>query len=129
MSTLTRPLRPTTPIRRRRAPVSLVSALAAVVLLTGVVAAVAVRYAHDDSSRRYLAGDGWPVRGQAAYAVGAGPVHASPVEQAVPIASVAKVMTALVVLRAAPLAAGSDGFHFSVTPADVADTQRRADRE
>jgi D-alanyl-D-alanine carboxypeptidase (penicillin-binding protein 5/6) len=129
MSTLTRPLPPSTRTRRHRAPLRVTTALAAVLLLTVVVAAVAVRYAHDDSRRRYLASDGWPARGQAAYAIGAGPVHASPGRHAVPIASVAKVMTALLVLRAAPLATGSDGFHLSVTAADVADTRRRADRD
>jgi D-alanyl-D-alanine carboxypeptidase (penicillin-binding protein 5/6) len=97
--------------------------------LSGVVTVAAVRFAHDDSRRRYLAGNGWPARGQAAYAIGDGAVHASPGQRAVPIASVAKVMTALLVLRAAPLTAQQEGFHLTVTPDDVADTRERADRD
>jgi D-alanyl-D-alanine carboxypeptidase (penicillin-binding protein 5/6) len=52
-------------------------------------------------------------------------VWASPNEHAVPIASVAKVMTAYLVLRDHPLRSGQDGPTITLTRADVADTDRR----
>src|SRR3954453_10364577 len=80
--------------RPRRRWIAATLAALVVVALGLLVTAIAVRYAHDDSRRRYLAGDGWPAHGQAAYTIGSGPVRSSPGERAVPIASVAKVMTA-----------------------------------
>jgi serine-type D-Ala-D-Ala carboxypeptidase (penicillin-binding protein 5/6) len=102
----------------------------AALAVAGCVAAVAtltaVRFITDDASRRYLDSSGWPVHGQAAYVLGRGPMQASPHQLPVPIASVAKVMTALVVLRAAPLAPDSDGFHLRAAQRDVSDTRARA---
>lgn len=67
----------------------------------------------------------WPAHGQAAVQVGQSGVQAGPNQHAAPIASVAKVMTAYVVLRAHPLQPGEDGPTITLTKADVADTDRR----
>lgn len=68
----------------------------------------------------------WPAEGQAAVAVeGLGSVGASGGETPAPIASVAKVMTAYLVLKENPLAPGEGGFEMRVTPADVADLHAR----
>jgi D-alanyl-D-alanine carboxypeptidase (penicillin-binding protein 5/6) len=70
------------------------------------------------------------VHGQGAFVVGAGALHAGPARSSVPIASLAKVMTALLVLRTAPLSPRAVGFRLQVDAADVADTAaRRADDE
>jgi serine-type D-Ala-D-Ala carboxypeptidase (penicillin-binding protein 5/6) len=64
----------------------------------------------------------WPVHGQAAVAVrGIGVVAQSPREHPVPIASLTKMMTALVILRDHPLAPRARGPLLLVTPTDVAD--------
>jgi D-alanyl-D-alanine carboxypeptidase (penicillin-binding protein 5/6) len=78
-----------------------------------------------DRSRSYLSTDGWPLRGQGAYVVDGGRPAVSPHQRPVPIASVAKVMTAYVVLRHHPLSAGESGPRFVVDEADVADTEAR----
>jgi serine-type D-Ala-D-Ala carboxypeptidase (penicillin-binding protein 5/6) len=71
----------------------------------------------------------WPAHGQAAYVLGAGPLHVGPhAAKAVPIASVAKVMTAYVVLRRYPLRGAAAGFTMTVHRRDVADWQRRVAR-
>jgi D-alanyl-D-alanine carboxypeptidase (penicillin-binding protein 5/6) len=67
----------------------------------------------------------WPAQGQAAVQIGQSQVHAGPNEHAAAIASVAKVMTAYVVLRDHPLQLGQDGPTVTLTNADVADTDRR----
>jgi serine-type D-Ala-D-Ala carboxypeptidase (penicillin-binding protein 5/6) len=68
----------------------------------------------------------WPAEGQAAVAVeGLGSVGASGGEEPAPIASVAKVMTAYLVLKDDPLAPGEEGFTMRVSKADVADLHRR----
>jgi D-alanyl-D-alanine carboxypeptidase (penicillin-binding protein 5/6) len=67
----------------------------------------------------------WPPTGQAAVAVqGVGVLGSSGAQRPVPIASVAKVMTALVVLRDHPLPGASDGPEIPVTATDV-DVYRR----
>ena len=69
----------------------------------------------------------WPGGGQAAVEVeGVGSFGSSGESTPVPIASVAKVMTAYLTLRAHPLAAGQQGFVMTVTPADVREEQQRA---
>ena len=55
-------------------------------------------------------------------------IHAGPNQHPAPIASVAKVMTAYVVLRDHPLRPGEDGPTITLTQADVADTDRRRAR-
>lgn len=100
-----------------------------VLLLVSAAATVPVLLARDDSRRGYLSTDGWPTRGQGAYQLGGGRPAASPDQHPVPIASLAKVMTAVVVLRHLPLDGTADGPTLVVRPEDVADTARRADRD
>jgi serine-type D-Ala-D-Ala carboxypeptidase (penicillin-binding protein 5/6) len=69
--------------------------------------------------------DGWPVSGQGAYVLGDGRPAASPHQRPVPIASVAKVMTAYLVLKHDPLGAGDPGPQFVVDQDDVVDTDAR----
>jgi serine-type D-Ala-D-Ala carboxypeptidase (penicillin-binding protein 5/6) len=72
----------------------------------------------------------WPAAGQAAFTrTGQSEIQASPRQYAVPIASVAKVMTAYLVLRDHPLRIGEDGPTITLTDADVADTDRRRGQE
>jgi D-alanyl-D-alanine carboxypeptidase (penicillin-binding protein 5/6) len=84
----------------------------------------------DDQHRTYLSTDGWPRLGQGAYVLGNGRPAASPHEQPVPIASLAKVMTAYLVLRHYPLHGSNGGRRFVVDERDVADTEtmRREDQ-
>jgi serine-type D-Ala-D-Ala carboxypeptidase (penicillin-binding protein 5/6) len=67
----------------------------------------------------------WPAHGQAAVQIGQSQVQAGPNQHAAAIASVAKVMTAYLVLRDHPLGPGQDGPTITLTDADVADTDRR----
>ena len=68
----------------------------------------------------------WPAQGQAAFVqTGQTQIHAGPNQHAAPIASVAKVMTAYLVLRDHPLRLGQDGPTITLSDADVADTDRR----
>ncbi len=71
----------------------------------------------------------WPASGQAAVQVGQSRVQAGPNQHAAAIASVAKVMTAYLVLRDHPLRVGQDGPTIALTDTDVADTERRAGQE
>jgi D-alanyl-D-alanine carboxypeptidase (penicillin-binding protein 5/6) len=68
----------------------------------------------------------WPTLGQAAYTTSSiDEVRASSAPDPQPIASVAKLMTAYVVLQAQPLELGEEGPDLPVTRADVTDTERR----
>jgi D-alanyl-D-alanine carboxypeptidase (penicillin-binding protein 5/6) len=68
----------------------------------------------------------WPAHGQAAFVeTGRPEVQAGPSQHAAPIASVAKVMTAFLLLRDHPLPPGQDGPTITLSDADVADTDRR----
>jgi serine-type D-Ala-D-Ala carboxypeptidase (penicillin-binding protein 5/6) len=67
----------------------------------------------------------WPAEGQAAVRIGAAGVLAGPNQHPAPIASLAKVMTAYLVLRSHPLGPGQDGPTITLTDVDVADTDRR----
>jgi D-alanyl-D-alanine carboxypeptidase (penicillin-binding protein 5/6) len=71
----------------------------------------------------------WPAYGQAAIQIGESKIQAGPNQHAAAIASVAKVMTAYVVLRDHPLRLGKDGPTITLTDADVADTDRRHRQE
>jgi D-alanyl-D-alanine carboxypeptidase (penicillin-binding protein 5/6) len=72
----------------------------------------------------------WPAYGQAAFIkTGQSQIEAGPNQHAAPIASVAKVMTAYLVLRDHPLRLGQDGPTITLSDADVADTERRAGRD
>jgi serine-type D-Ala-D-Ala carboxypeptidase (penicillin-binding protein 5/6) len=108
-------------VRPRRGAAIVAVALA----VTAAASVVLVRHVTVDSRRDYLSTDGWPRRGQGAYQLGADRPHASADETPVPIASLAKVMTAYLVLAAAPLAPRTDGPNLQVSSADVADTERR----
>jgi D-alanyl-D-alanine carboxypeptidase (penicillin-binding protein 5/6) len=79
----------------------------------------------DGQDRSYLSTDGWPLRGQGAYVLDNGQPAVSPHQQPVPIASVAKVMTAYVVLKHYPLRADDSGPRFVVSQDDVVDTETR----
>jgi D-alanyl-D-alanine carboxypeptidase (penicillin-binding protein 5/6) len=79
----------------------------------------------EDKDRSHLSTHGWPRRGQGAYVLGNGRPAVSPHQQPVPIASVAKVMTAYVVLKHYPLRAGDSGPRFVVRQDDVVDTEAR----
>jgi serine-type D-Ala-D-Ala carboxypeptidase (penicillin-binding protein 5/6) len=69
----------------------------------------------------------WPADGQAAFIqTGQSQIHAGPNQHPASIASVAKVMTAFLVLRDHPLQPGEDGPTITLTAADVADTNRRS---
>jgi D-alanyl-D-alanine carboxypeptidase (penicillin-binding protein 5/6) len=70
----------------------------------------------------------WPAYGQAAVQIGQAQVQAGPNQHAAPIASMAKVMTAYLVLRDHPLQLGQDGPTITLTDADVADTELRRRR-
>jgi len=68
----------------------------------------------------------WPATGEAAVEVeGLPPLGHSGPTTPEPIASLAKVMTAYVVLRDHPLASGHDGFSVTVGGSDVADYEQR----
>jgi serine-type D-Ala-D-Ala carboxypeptidase (penicillin-binding protein 5/6) len=68
----------------------------------------------------------WPAYGQAAVRIGQSRIQAGPNQHAAPIASVAKVMTAYLVLRDHPLEVGEEEPAITLTDADVADTDRRS---
>jgi serine-type D-Ala-D-Ala carboxypeptidase (penicillin-binding protein 5/6) len=78
-----------------------------------------------DSDRAYLSTAGWPAHGQGAYLLGHGRPAVSPHQQPVPIASLAKVMTAYLVLKHYPLRGTDGGRRFVVDQSDVADTETR----
>jgi D-alanyl-D-alanine carboxypeptidase (penicillin-binding protein 5/6) len=68
----------------------------------------------------------WPQEGQAAVEVeGVGSFGTSGTSAPVPIASVAKVMTAYLTLLEHPLGVGNDGFVMTVTSADSEEEERR----
>jgi D-alanyl-D-alanine carboxypeptidase (penicillin-binding protein 5/6) len=67
----------------------------------------------------------WPAAGQAAVQIEQSRVQVGPNQHAAPIASVAKVMTAYLVLRDYPLQTGEDGPTITLTAGDVTDTDRR----
>ena len=112
----------TTRYGRRRRRVLLGAVLA---LLLATTAFVAARELRNDRDRAYLSTDGWPARGQGAYVLGNGRPAVSPRQRPAPIASLAKVMTAYLVLKHYPLAAADSGPRFVVDQRDVVDTESR----
>jgi serine-type D-Ala-D-Ala carboxypeptidase (penicillin-binding protein 5/6) len=103
--------------RRRRALLG-----AALALLLAYTAFAGARHqlpgkAHplNDTHRAYVSAVSWPQQGQAALVLGNGRPAASPHEQPVPIASLAKVMTAYLTLKHYPLSGAQDGFTITVT--------------
>jgi D-alanyl-D-alanine carboxypeptidase (penicillin-binding protein 5/6) len=73
----------------------------------------------NDKGRTYLSPVGWPQQGQAALVLGTGRPAASPHEQSVPIASLAKVMTAYLTLKRYPLSGPRAGFTITVSAAEA----------
>jgi D-alanyl-D-alanine carboxypeptidase (penicillin-binding protein 5/6) len=72
----------------------------------------------------------WPAHGQAAFIeTGRSQIQVGPNQHPAAIASVAKVMTAYLVLRDHPLGPGEDGPTIMLSDADVADTDRRSRQE
>ena len=106
--------------RRRRLLLGAVLAL-----FLGATAFAAPRHLLNDKYRTYLSTDGWPRRGQGAYVLGDGRPAVSPHERPVPIASLAKVMTAYLVLKQYPLHAGDSGLRYVVDQRDVEDAETR----
>ncbi|MBS1889469.1 MAG: D-alanyl-D-alanine carboxypeptidase [Actinobacteria bacterium] len=129
--------RPAPPPRRRRLWPAL--AIAAVVL---VVLAVAALVRAETKTMPYLVvhrvaprsvklpggafRPAWPSEGAAAVAVeGLGSLGSTGGQNPVPIASVAKVMTAYLTLKQFPLAPGAEGFHVRISKAQVAEERQR----
>ena len=106
-------------------------------LLLGVVLVVLLAYAagqllndtghvrmptartRNDHPRTYVSAVSWPQQGQAALVLGHARPAASPDQQPVPIASLAKVMTAYLTLKRYPLSGAQDGFTIAVTGAEA----------
>src|SRR5205823_9617854 len=88
----------------------------------------AVRTVHRSGLGK-VPGTVWPAYGQAAVQIGQSQVQVGPNQHPAAIASVAKVMTAYLVLRDHPLQPGEDGPTITLTDADVADTDRRRGHE
>ena len=125
-TTLTAPRPAESAPRPRPRRVALFACAAAAALALAGAAALVVQVRRGaDARHHYLGADGWPVVGQAAYALGRQPARISPAQRPVPIASLAKVMTAYLVLRDFPLHGRQHGPLLTVTAADVADTARR----
>jgi D-alanyl-D-alanine carboxypeptidase (penicillin-binding protein 5/6) len=90
----------------------------------------ALRGEHPGALGEALTSTVWPADGQAAFVLtGQSQVQAGPNQHAAAIASVAKVMTAYLVLRDHPLRLGQDGPTITLTDADVGDTDRRRGQE
>jgi D-alanyl-D-alanine carboxypeptidase (penicillin-binding protein 5/6) len=88
-----------------------------------------VREAENQASGDALPGTIWPTSGQAAVQIGQSQIQVGPNQHAAAIASVAKVMTAYLVLHDHPLRPGEEGPTITLTDADVADTDRRRRQE
>jgi D-alanyl-D-alanine carboxypeptidase (penicillin-binding protein 5/6) len=88
----------------------------------------ALRSAHRGARRVALPRSVWPSYGQAAVQVGRSRIQAGPSQHRAAIASLAKVMTAYLVLRDHPLRRGQHGPTIVLTDSDVADTDRRRGR-
>jgi D-alanyl-D-alanine carboxypeptidase (penicillin-binding protein 5/6) len=84
-----------------------------------------LRSKHRGALRKAQPSTVWPADGQAAVQIGPSQVQAGPNQHPAAIASVAKVMTAYLVLRDHQLRLGEDGPTITLTDADVADTDRR----
>jgi D-alanyl-D-alanine carboxypeptidase (penicillin-binding protein 5/6) len=88
-------------------------------LLLAATALAAARHLPKDKGRTFVAPAGWPQRGQGAFVIGNGRPTASPHQQPVAIASLAKVMTAYLTLKRYPLSGAQDGFTITVGATDA----------
>jgi D-alanyl-D-alanine carboxypeptidase (penicillin-binding protein 5/6) len=87
-------------------------------------------HTRNDHARTYAPAVTWPQQGQAALVFGNGRPAASPDQQPVPIASLAKVMTAYLTLKRYPLSGAQDGFTITITETQVQDeAQDTADNQ
>jgi D-alanyl-D-alanine carboxypeptidase (penicillin-binding protein 5/6) len=110
--------------RQRTRFAGLLAVIAAIAVWVGYGSASSTDAAHDAPVRAV-----WPAEGQAAYVRAGQRIHVGPNQHRAPIASIAKVMTAYLVLRDHPLRVGQDGPTITLTDADVADTDRRRRQE
>ncbi len=111
--------------RRRRRALHVLGALLA--LLLSYAAFAAAHHPLNDKGHDASAVS-WPQQGQAALVLGNGRPGASPREQPVAIASLAKVMTAYLILERYPLSGAQDGFTITVSaPQAQAVAQDRAE--
>jgi serine-type D-Ala-D-Ala carboxypeptidase (penicillin-binding protein 5/6) len=95
---------------------------------TGHVRTLTPRTYHN--RRTHLSAVSWPLQGQGALVLGNGRAMASPDQQPVPIASLAKVMTAYLTLQRYPVSGAQDGFTITVTEAEVrAEAQDAAENQ
>jgi D-alanyl-D-alanine carboxypeptidase (penicillin-binding protein 5/6) len=104
---------------RRNRPTRLVVGFACFALLLAASGFAAARHPANDQRRISLSPVRWPASGQAALVVGDSRPWASAHEQPVPIASLAKVMTAYVTLKHYPLSGAQDGFTITITAAEA----------
>jgi D-alanyl-D-alanine carboxypeptidase (penicillin-binding protein 5/6) len=112
--------------------------VAGLLLVTAGIAALGYQLRASPSSTAATSVDGgavaeappgnvWPAYGQAAFVrAGQSQLQAGPNQHAAAIASIAKVMTAYLILRDQPLPLGEDGPTITLTDADVADTDDRS---
>jgi D-alanyl-D-alanine carboxypeptidase (penicillin-binding protein 5/6) len=108
----------------------LVVGFACLILILGHTAFAGARHLLNDNGPTYLSSVTWPQRGQAAFVLGNDRPTASLDEQPVPIASLAKVMTAYVALKRYPLSDAQDGFAITITAAQAeAENQAAAEEQ
>ncbi|MFC9969682.1 D-alanyl-D-alanine carboxypeptidase [Spirillospora sp. NPDC127200] len=119
----------------------LITLVAALVLVAGVVTGQLLRPVPEPSIELSLPAAShtfpgaapalpWPSGGQSAVAVeGLGTMGSAGGSQPIPTASVAKVMTAYVILRGHPLRPGEDGPEFAVSPQGLAELPGRRARQ
>jgi serine-type D-Ala-D-Ala carboxypeptidase (penicillin-binding protein 5/6) len=126
---------------RRRFPWRLLVAIVVIIVLAGVAALVRAETLKPPvlTLKRLMPTSvtlpgappkpAWPSAGQAAVEVeGLPPVGSSGPNRPVPIASLAKVMTAYVILHDHPIKPGQPGFTVTIGAGDVADYQQRVAR-
>jgi D-alanyl-D-alanine carboxypeptidase (penicillin-binding protein 5/6) len=92
---------------------------AVLALLLAATGFVAAGHRPNDTERTDAPAARWPSQGQAALVLGNGRVAASPHQQPVPIASLAKVMTAYLTLERSRLSGAQDGFTITVSAAEA----------
>jgi D-alanyl-D-alanine carboxypeptidase (penicillin-binding protein 5/6) len=129
--------RPTPPPRHRRLwLVPLIAAIVLVALIAAALVRAETKTTPDLVVHRVvpkalkLSGKpfkpAWPGEGEATVAVeGVGSLGSTGGQKPVPIASVAKVMTAYLTLKQFPLAPDAEGFHVRITPAQVNEERER----
>lgn len=126
------------PRKKRRAAWRVVAAVVVVLVLLAAAGFIKALTAADPvlTVRRVLPASvnipgeapkpAWPSSGEAAVEVqGLPPLGSSGPDTPVPIASLAKVMTAYIVLQDHPIQPGQDGFSLTISAADAADYQTR----